>query len=299
MDKKIDPKGFEAYAVKALKLTAEEVASLYSEAGELNDFSLLERKDADRIKKLSDEKTGQYNRGLKEAATKLERELKEKHGIESELIGVELVDFILEQKVGEVKKAGSEDILKHPEVIRLISEHGKALKLKDKELKEKLDAKEQEINRANLLQKVKAKALAELENLKPILPEDAKKATNLKNILIADLEKNGYQENGEEFIVLKEDGTPLQDAHANNVSFSELVKGTAEKYFDFKKADDRSSAGNNNGNNGNGTGKQFGPKVRTPKDQNDFLEMSKDNTLTPEERIEINNRWQAVKNNTK
>ena len=49
MDKKINAEAFEAFAVKAFKLTTEELASLYNDAGELTDFSLIERKDADKI----------------------------------------------------------------------------------------------------------------------------------------------------------------------------------------------------------------------------------------------------------
>jgi len=68
MDKKISAEALEAFIVKAFKLTTEEVASLYNDAGELIDFSLLEKKDSERITKLSGDSKNQYSRGLKEAA---------------------------------------------------------------------------------------------------------------------------------------------------------------------------------------------------------------------------------------
>lgn len=281
--KNINAEAFEAFAVKAFKLTPEDLASLYNEAGELTDFSLIERKDAERITKLSTDKTNQYNRGLKEGASKLEKELKEKYEVDSDLIGVELFDHIVETKLADVKGANPEEVLKHPEVIKLLNEKDKALKAKDKEWQTKLEAKERDINKANLFNEVKAKALAEFENLNPILPGDAKKAQALKDVLLSDLTKFNYQKDGDGFVVLKEDGTPLQDEHGYNIAFNNHIKGHAERYFDFKAAEDRSSAGNKP------PAGQSGNKVRMPKDQADYIKMMQDNSLTSKERIEIKN----------
>lgn len=287
MSKTINAEAFEAFVVKALKLTTEEVASLYNDAGELTDFSLLETKDADRIKKLSSDKDSQYKRGLKEGASKLEKELKEKYEVESELIGVELFDHIVETKVTDIEKADPTEVLKHPEVIKLLSEKDKALKLKDKEKDEALTAIRAEIENENLFKQVESSALAEFDNLNPILPGDAKKAAALKAILIADLKKNKYQKDGDNFLVLKEDGTPLQDDHGYNVPFKDHVKVYADRYFDFKKAEDRNSSGNNNQGGGSG-----GSKVRMPKDKTDYINMMKDNSLTPQQRVEINQLYE-------
>jgi len=287
MDKNINAEAFEAFAVKAFKLTAEDLASLYNEAGELTDFSLIERKDTERISKLTADKTNQYNRGLKEASLKLEKELKEKYEVESDLIGVDLFDHIVETKLGEVEGAGTEDIMKNPEVIKLVNQHSKVLKAKDKELEDKLKAKEDEINSVNLFKEVETAALAEFDNLNPILPEDAKKAAALKAVLVSELKKNKYQKDESGFIVLKEDGTPLQDGHANNVNFQDHVKGHAERYFDFKKAEDRSSSGNKPAAGPNGS------KVKMPKDRDDYINIMRDQTLTPKERVEIQTNWET------
>jgi hypothetical protein len=281
MDKKINPEGFEAYLQKAFKLTAEDIAGLYNEAGELTDFSTIERKDSERVSKLSNDSKNQYSRGVKETAQKLEKELKEKYNVESELVGVELFDHIVETKVAEIKSAKPEEVLKHPEVIKALNEKDKLLKLKDKEIVDKLKAKEDEINMSNLFKEVENAALAEFDNLKPILPADAKKAANQKAILISELKRNKYQKDGSGFIVLKEDGTPLQDQHGNNITFQDHIKGNAEKYFDFKAADDRSSSGNKPPDGSTNI------KVRKPKDETDYVNMMKDQSLTPKERVEI------------
>ena len=289
MDKKIDAQAFEAFAVKAFKLTAEELASLYNEAGELTDFALIERKDTERISKLSTEKSNQYNRGLKEGATKLEKELKEKYEVESDLLGIELFDHVIETKVSEVQKADPGEVLKHPEVIKALNEKDKALKAKDKEWEKKLSDKENEINKANLFNKVKEKALLEFEKLNPILPDNAEKAQALKDVLVERLIKFNYQAEGEDFIVLKEDGSPLQDAHGNGITFADHIKGHAERYFDFKAAEERTSTGNK------GTSGQSSKKIRTPKDKAEYVSMMGDNTLTPQERVAIKNLAVAAK----
>lgn len=284
MDKKIDAQAFEAFVVKALKLTTEDLASLYNEAGELTDFSFLEKKDAERITKLSADKTSQYNRGLKEASLKLEKELKEKYDVESDLLGVELVGHIVETKLAEVKGADPGEVMKHPEVIKALSEKDKALKAKDKEKEDAIKSIRIEMENENLFKQVESSALAEFDNLNPILPEDAKKATALKAVLVSELKKNKYQKNGDEFVVLKEDGTPLQNDHGYNVTFADHIKGHAERYFDFKVAEDRSSPGNK-------PPVTNGKKVRMPKDQADYVTMMKDQNLTPQERVEIMNLY--------
>ena len=282
MDKKIDAQAFETYLQKVLKLTAEEVASLYNEAGELTDFTLVEQKDAARITKLSSDKTNQYNRGLKEGAEKLEKAIKEKYEVESDFIGLELFDHVIETKVSEVGSANPEEVMKHPEVIKALNEKDKALRAKDKEWQSKIADKEKEINKSNLFNKVKAKAIAEFENLKPILPENANKAQALKDVLLSELVKFNYQEDGENFIILKEDGTPLKNEHGYDVTFQDHIKGHAEKYFDFKTAEERSSSANNNSSNG-------GPKVKVPKTKDEYVTMMRDQTLTPQQRVEIKN----------
>jgi hypothetical protein len=279
--KNINAEAFEAFAVKALKLTAEEVASLYNDAGELTDFSLLEKKDAERITKLSADKDNQYKRGLKEGAVKLEKALKEKYEVDSDLIGVELLDHVIEMKLADVMTNGETDIMANPEVIKLINRHSKELKDKDKELAEKLKAKEDEINAANLFKEVESSALAEFDSFNPILPSDAKKAKALKDILVSELKRNKYQKDGDQYVVLKEDGTPLQNDHAYPVTFQEHIKGVAERYFDFKVAEDRSSSGNKPPN-GNGQ-----PKVRKPKDEAESQSMMKDSSFTSQQKIEI------------
>ena len=103
-----------------------------------------------------------------------------------------------------------------------------------------------------------------------------------KGFLVSDLKKYKYQKDGDSIVVLKADGTPLQNEHGYNVSFQDHVKKIADEYFDFRIADDRSSSGNNNQQSG---GQQT--KIRKPKDEQEYVKMMQDNSLTSDERIGI------------
>jgi hypothetical protein len=285
MAKTINAEAFEAFIRKAFKLTDEEVAGLYNDAGELTDFSLIERKDADRVTKLASDKTNQYNRGLKEGAEKLEKILREKYEVESDLIGEELFDFIIEAKL-EGAKTSSEDIMKHPDVVKLINRHGKEIKDLKKTHADELKAKDDAINYSAFMADINSLALKEFHGLNPILSEDPVKAKNQESLFLEKVAKVKYRKDGDVPIVLKSDGTNMTDEHGHPVSFQDFVKATAETIFDFKVAEGRSSPGNGDSDRGKGTQSK---KVRTPKNMDDYISMMQDNSLTAKERIEIKN----------
>ena len=54
-----------------------------------------------------------------EVASKMEAQLRDKFGVDSDLTGVELVDFILTTELEKVKGKGDEDITAHPEYLKL------------------------------------------------------------------------------------------------------------------------------------------------------------------------------------
>ena len=56
--------------------------------------------------------------------------MKDKFGVDSDLTGVELVDFIPTTELEKVKGKGDEDITAHPEYLKLKSESDRMLKAK-------------------------------------------------------------------------------------------------------------------------------------------------------------------------
>lgn len=269
---------------KTLKIDTEELASLYNEAGELVDLSIAEKADVERIKKFKTDATDQYKRGIKEGALKIEKAAKEKYAADSDLEGVELIDFIITEKITEAKGT-TDDITKHPEFLKHQHEWDKQLKLKDKEWQAKLDDKDREFTKKAVMSKIEKRALDELDKLRPILPEDANKAQKWRNKYLEEFRVFDYQEKDGEFIMLK-DGEPVKDSHGHMVTFEDFAHETAGGYFDFQQAQDRSSSGNKN--------EPAKPPVKPPKSPEEFFDAMKA-AKTPEERIAIKESYEKFK----
>jgi len=273
---------------KVFKLDTEKLATLYNEAGDLTDLTVVIDADEKRIAKFNVDKTSQYNRGIKEGAGKIEKEVKDKYG-ESDLIGVDLVESIVLRQVEEATKAGTKDISKHPEYIRLQADIGKQLTARDKEWQGKLELKESEFKRAVTFDKVRSKALLFLDSSKAILPSDVNKAANWKATYINELGGYNYLENEDgTFTVLDKEGNALKDSHSNIRTFDEVVKESADKYFDYPVAGARSASGNQP------TAGQYGV-VGEPKTKADCLVKLKDPKITPEDRKKYSELMDVLK----
>lgn len=271
---------------KLFKLDPETLASLYNDAGDLVDFSKILELDADRIKKFKSENDSQYKRGVKEGASKIEKELKEKYELESDLVGVDLIDHLVVKKVEEAKAAGTKDITKHPEYIKLQIAIDKQLKDRDKEWETKLVAKEAEFNKAKLFEKVREKALMNLEARKPILPTDPRKAQTWKETYLNDLRNANYMDSEGQIVVLDKEGKPLQTDHGKTVTFDEYEKEIAEKYFEYPVSEPRSSPGN----------KPIEPKPGAdgfiaPKTEDEYFARLRDPKITSKDRIQLTEYW--------
>ena len=270
-----EQKKLNGFLSKTLKMDDEELASLYNEAGELTSLTAAEKADTSRVTKLKEENDSQYKRGQKEVATKFETKLKEKYGVSSDETGVDLVDLILTTELEKVKGKGDEDITAHPEYLKLKSESDRMLKAKDKEWQKKIDDLELKHTRESMFSKVKERAFAELDNLRPILPEDAKKAQKWKEKYIEDFRAYEFIEDSNGIVVLK-DGKPLQDSHGYNKSFADLVKETAAEIFDFQTAESRSSAAN----------QQTQSNFAAPRNEEEFIQKMRE-AKTPEEQAKV------------
>ena len=276
-----EQKKLNGFLSKTLKMDDEELASLYNEAGELTSLTAAEKADTSRVTKLKEENDSQYKRGQKEVATKLETKLKEKYGVSSDETGVDLVDLILTTELEKVKGKGDEDITAHPEYLKLKSESDRMLKAKDKEWQKKIEEIETKHTRESMFAKVKDRAFAELDNLRPILPEDAKKAQKWKEKYIEDFRSYDFTEQDGMIVVLK-DGKPLQDSHGYNKSFADLVKETAAEIFDFQTAESRSSAAN----------QQTQSNFAAPRNEDEFIQKMRE-AKTPEEQAKVMESYQS------
>lgn len=268
---------------KLFKIEPETLASLYNEAGELINFSPVLDLDAERIKKYKTDSDNQYKRGIKEGASKTEKEIKEKYEIDSDAVGVDLVDQLVLKKIEEAT-TGTKDITKHPDYIKLQVSIDKQLKDRDKEWEQKITLKEAEFNKQKLFEKVRDRALANLEARKPILSEDPRKAQKWKETYLNELKTGNYMEDGDTIIVLDAEGKPLQTAHGKSVTFDEYEKDIADQYFEYPKSENRSSSGLK-------PPEQKGSTFVAPKNEDEYMARLRDPKITPAERIQLTEFW--------
>jgi len=274
--------------VKVFKLTEEQLSGLYNTDGDLTDLAVVETADAQRIARHNTEKQQQLDRGIKEGAVKIEKELKNKYDVESDAIGIELIDQILVKQIELATDKDNKDITKHPDYIKLQSSIDKRIKEKDTEWDEKFKLKEAEFKKTVVFDRVKSKALSFLDSAKAILPEDVKKAENWKKTYVNALSEYQYLENEDGTItVLNKDGKVLEDSHSNIRTFDEVIKTTADGYFDFQVADKRNSPGNKGGATG-------GSPSGEPKTKADCLVRLKDEKITPEDRIKYTDLMESL-----
>lgn len=279
-----EKKTLNEFLSKTLKIDEEQLAELYNDAGELTTLKPAYDADSARMKQAADERSSQYKRGLKEGAEKIEKEIKSKYEVDSDLIGVELIESIVLSKIEEATK-DKKDISKHPEMIRARSEWEKEQKARDKEWQAKLDAKDAEFTKARLSEKVRAKALMFLDEFNPVLPSDPRKAASWKETFVKDVLSHNFSEADDDFNVLDAEGMPMKDAHGYIKKFKDFNKEIADKYFEYVVADNRTSpgltskAGTTNG------------EFRPPATQEEYERRLKDINITPKERIQLVNFW--------
>ena len=269
---------------KLFKIEPETLASLYNEAGDLINFSPILELDAERIGKYKKDSDSQFKRGIKEGASKIEKEVKEKYEFESEAVGIDLFDQVLVKKVEEAKTSGTKDITKHPDYIKLQTGVDKQLKDRDKEWQLKLDAREAEINKSQLFEKVSKKALTNLKSRNPILPQDPQKSQIWQDTYLNELKKGNYMEgdNGE-LIVLNAELKTLTNDHGKPIPFNEYVNEIADKYFEYPKSTERSSSANKETTPAGGQP----PAGKLPKDEDERLDLLRDTKITAQRRKEL------------
>jgi hypothetical protein len=263
--------------VKVFKLTEEQLSTLYNTDGDLIDLKVVIEADEKRVAKFAKDKDDQLKRGIKEGAEKIEKALKSKYEVESDLIGVELVESIVVKQVADATKEGSKDISKHPKYVELEASLDKKLKDRDKEWEKKVSDREKEFNKEKLFEKIKDKSLVNLETRKPILPGDPKKAQVWKETYLNELKGGNYQESEDgTIIVLDKEGNVMKDSHGNTITFDEFEKNVSDKYFEYPVAEKREGTGNKPpiipGQNGD------------PKTKAEALEKLKNPKITSEDR---------------
>lgn len=294
------------YLVSSVGLTKEDAAAKIIEL-ESDDKDTEASKEilASFKAKIDDLKTTNFNDGHKKAAKEVkfafEKDLKAKYGVTSDKTGTELVEEIVASQTQGSGKGGKdltdEEIKKHPLFLKLESDSKKALK--DAETTFKADLKKIEDAKAleETLKEVKSIGIAEFKKLNPVLSPDATKAEKQTLQIAKALEGKTYQKVGNDFLVLKEDGSRLEDEHGNPVRLSNLVREISDDLgFDYKAATDRSSAGGgNNKGQGGGNEGESGNKYtgKMPSNEDELNGVLFDPKVSAEHKAEIQEAWNA------
>jgi hypothetical protein len=249
-----------------------------------------------------------HGRGTREALAKIERQVKEKYGVESTKVGIELIDEVITERVngvskGDPAKMTEEQLLKLPAVAAINDKLVKAtnelasITTKATELEQfKTQAEQREFQST-----IVTEALSKFKALNPALPDDAEKAekqTRLFQKAILDGKYKVEEVDGKKVIFpVDNEGNYITNSHKARITFDDHVKGVTEEYFGITQQGKKSGAGNDNnqgGGQGAGGASKFTGVLNTTADVKKAVSEAK----TDEERANIMNAWDEKQKNS-
>lgn len=279
------------YLEKTQNFPKTEFASLQNEDGSVKDDALdklisihaksvTDKRDADKKQK-DKEKQDEFKRGWKENNEIWDGNLK---AIGVDLEGVQSGEEKFERlKAYASTLASKKADLTDDQVKNLPAYRKRETELNQQFAAEKAewdkkwnerDAKEQ---RERTLSVVKDKAKVILDGLKPVLSSDPERARKQLGFFFSELEKNGYDVDGETIYVKDAEGKRVETDHGNAIRFEDYVKNTASQMYDFQVSDQKNSAGDvTKGTKVNGVG--AGKKPANRKELADAYAALADNT---------------------
>ncbi len=289
-DEKIDALVTEDIKLEDLK--SDDLAKLFGDAYREKMSSIMKTHNLEKEKS----KNEGYQAAERKIKTDVEKLIKDKLKLddaEAETLD-ELLDIVATRHAEKPSKKAADltddDVKKHPAFLQ-------AERAWKKQIQDAKDAAFKALNdlKAGYAKKetfatVGDKALAAFDALKPILSTDPTRAANQRADFLRKLEGYDY-EIVDGVVIISRDGQVMEDDLKNKVTLETLVKQVAEPLYDFKVADDRQSthgAAGNNGNNGNNQ-QQPGMKYTgaLPKNQQELLKLTNDQTIPLEQRQEI------------
>lgn len=276
---------------KTHKKTKEELTELiYNSEGELKEdaLSLLLDQDKTRIGTIKDlmkkDETEIYGKAQREILSKSEKQIKEIFGVKSDKKGDDLLKEIktkLSEKTGNGDLT-DEDVKNHALYQKVLTAKTDDIAKLNTEWELKLSTIEKESNQKNLFSTVDRKALAIAKGLNPILSKNPEKANKQLSAISRELKKYEFEAKGDTFIV-KQNGKIVEDEHANQRTFNDIVKGITGDYFDLDTSQQRSGTGNDN----NGTGASHNKEIKSMDEFREKIKLAK----SPEERQQLSENF--------
>lgn len=264
---------------KVYKKTDTEIEAILSNTDENAAETDLLEIDRARVSELQKPKPGQtfqdgYKKAKGEVLAQLEKEAKEKFGIDSDAQGLDLIDEIVTAKAGEgvkgdVSKLTTEDLKKLPQYQAIQREHVKQLNQAKIEAENRIKEIEAGYKKAEIFGSVAKDARSLLTSLNPVLPKDQKVADRQINAFLDTFKGYEWQDQDGVKVPVK-DGQVATDSHGNALTLDDLVKTSAAEWFEFAANNGGANAGNgkagegSQGQQGAGT-KAYPANVQKPK----------------------------------
>lgn len=256
--------------------------------------------DTTRVKALNDKiEKDKFQEGYKKAKSEVltasETEKKTRYGVESDLTGAELDDFILQTKLKEAGATGEDAIKKSPTYLALESKMKTELKRITDAGEAKLKELETSYKKEGTFAKVGASAIDILTGLNPIYPKNATVAETYKKDFLNELKGFEYEMQDDGKILVTKDGKRLEDAHGNALEWEEHVKKIAGGRFEFAVNNDGENGGNKNNPNGDDKSKPptYPAGVNKPKDDAELAKIMADDKLKPEDKRVVLTEFQS------
>ena len=246
-------------------------------------------KRVEAIKKSVDTKPA-FQDGFKKAQgeilTKFEKDLKEKFSLESDKMGLELVEELVSKK-SEGGQGGdvTEDAIKRSKVFQdMESNLKKQITTVKTEYETKINEIQDGYKAEQTFSNVSQKALQIFNGLNPILPQNKTVADNQVKFFVNSLKDFKFDVQDERIVVMDKDGKVLEDGHGNSRSFEDIVKETASGLFEFK-ANNGGSGSGNGGQGQGGSGSSYAGNV--PKTFEELEKVMSDTSISIEDRSNI------------
>ena len=235
-----------------------------------------------------------YAKAKKEERQLFEKEIKEALEIESDTTGIDLITEIISEKTKDAGKKGEltdDDVKKHPVYLNAEKTFKKQFADQKTDYETKLSELQTKAQRESTFSVVKENANAVLEGLKPILSKNPKVAGTIKNQFLSELQGYDFEKQADGTWLVTKDGKVIEDGHGHSKSFEDIIKATAENYFDFEENNGGGNAGNQDENGGSGG--SGGGSVPRFKNQAEADAYAVNDAIPLDQRIKALEEWTA------
>lgn len=291
---------FLGFLGKTLNVPADQLADLVfekSDDGTLTDnitesaLQTLLQLDAERVQRMKPNTKEYFDNGYKKAqsevSTQWERRLREKFGVDpdGQMQGDALTDAIKAALSDNSVKP--EKIKTHPEYLTLEAQMRKQADELKAQYEAQLESQKSAFAREQTWGQASSAIRQTIKGLKPVLPSDAGKAEKMLDLFLnTHFREFEYQPDGNGGWVVMKEGNRLENAHGHIKPLADLVRETAESYFDFHAQQPAGNAGNA-GNTGGGA------VSITFKDEADYYNQRSAAIRDPQKLKDLASAWRA------